>query len=148
MFWAKIFIARNFCSIQSRPWFESQRPPSPVTPSAISSRQKMWRRGRPLGGNGILAQAAFSSTILHSRIRETAMPAESGCHSFLYCEIATSKPSVAMSILPLSLRVAARSPRNVSEDHVANLPLCGILSDSGLWWTIGPSKESPLDWPV
>ena len=76
------------------------------------------------------------------------MPAESGCHFFWYCEIAISKPSVAMSILPLSLRVAARRPRNVREDQVWYLPLCGILSDSGLWWTIGPSKASPLVCPV
>ena len=96
----------------------------------------------------IFAQAAFSSLISQSRMRETAMPAESGCHFFWYCEIAISKPSVAMSILPLSLRVAERRPRKVREDQVRNWPLCGILSDSGLWWTIGPSKESPLDWPV
>ena len=78
------------------------------------------------------------------------MPAEPGFQARLYCEIATSKPSVAMSIrgfspalvassLPRSRRLEAFEPRMVSDDQSCILPLWGILSDSGLCPTMGPS---------
>ena len=87
------------------------------------------------------------------------MPSEQGCHGRLYWEIAISKPSVAMSScgfspvfaamsFPRSRRFAALSPRKVSDVHFSYLPDCGRFSDSGLWWTIGPSKASPLERPV
>ena len=122
-------MARNFCSYQARPASPGQRLPCLITPSLISSRQKMWRRGSGAGGSGRFAQSAFSSGISHRRMRVAARPADSGWCLRLYWARMKSKPSVAMSVRtgcsfsfpssPLTLmdstRSAAFSPRNVSD---------------------------------
>ena len=48
----------------------------------------------------------------------------------------------------VELALHALRVRYVSDVQSSYFPLCGILSDSGLCWTIGPSNASPVAAPV
>src|SRR5512133_1513002 len=123
-----------------------------TTPSAISSREKMCRRGRPSAGKLILTAIGEGSATSYKRILETAAPAPSGSWNGAVCGKTTQKPSSGVNgraPLPRGRLISGkRSCRWKYWAHVSNFPDSGYFSDSGLLGTYLPLSTSPSDCPV